>query len=269
MNHAVESSNPRQILNESTQPCLLPPCLCLQPNPQKGLGANTRRPQDSLGLPSVMGSREWVLRQGSANEPIRCAIFISGSGSGMEAMVRYQQANPSCGHVTSIVISDRPEAKGLVRATALGIESVCIPLSPETSDPIRRRLSHEKTILETLAKSNIELVLLSGYMRLVSPNFVEQWSPYLINIHPSLLPAFPGAHAHRDVLMSGVHVSGCTVHHVDAGMDTGEILGQCRVPVFSDDDEFSLAERVKIEEHRLYPTIIDHLVKHQFNPRAN
>jgi len=98
-------------------------------------------------------------------------------------------------------------------------------------------------------------------MRLVSPRFVEKWAPYLINIHPSLLPAFPGAHAHRDVINSGVSVSGCTIHHVDAGMDTGEILGQCRVPVFSDDDEHSLAQRVKYEEHRLYPKIIDQLVK--------
>ncbi|MDG1555154.1 MAG: phosphoribosylglycinamide formyltransferase [Candidatus Poseidoniaceae archaeon] len=208
-----------------------------------------------------MGSREWVLRQGSAKEPIRCAIFISGSGSGMVAMIRYQQANPSCGHETSLVISDRPEAKGLDRATALGVESVCVPLPSEISDSNQKRAIHEKRILELLAESNIELVLLSGYMRLMSPSFVEQWAPYLINIHPSLLPAFPGAHAHRDVLMSGVHVSGCTVHHVDAGMDTGEILGQCRVPVFSDDDESSLAERVKIEEHRLYPTVIDYLVK--------
>jgi formyltetrahydrofolate-dependent phosphoribosylglycinamide formyltransferase len=216
-----------------------------------------------------MGSREWELRRGSAKDPIRCAIFISGSGSGMEAMVRYQQANPSCGHKTGLVFSDRPDARGLERAAALGIDSVCIPLSTEISDPNQRRLSHEKLILTLLAESNIDLVLLSGYMRLVSPSFVEQWAPYLINIHPSLLPAFPGAHAHRDVLMSGVHVSGCTVHHVDAGMDTGEILGQCRVPVFSDDDESSLAERVKIEEHRLYPTIIDQLVKQEFNPRGN
>ena len=261
MNLAVESLIPRQILNESTQPCLPSPCLRLQANPKKGLGASTRRPQGALTLPSVMGSREWVLRHGSAKHPIRCAIFISGSGSGMEAMIRYQQANPSCGHETSLVISDRPEAKGLDRATALGVESLCVPLPSEISDLNRKRVIHEKLILELLAESNIELVLLSGYMRLVSASFVEQWAPYLINIHPSLLPAFPGAHAHRDVLMAGVRVSGCTVHHVDAGMDTGVILGQCRVPVFSDDDKSSLAERVKIEEHRLYPIIIDQLVK--------
>lgn len=184
-------------------------------------------------------------------------------------MIRYQQANPSCGHETYLVVSDRSEARGLERATALGIDSVCIPLPADIPDPDQRRLSHEKRILELLTESNIELVLLSGYMRLMSPDFVEKWSPYLINIHPSLLPAFPGAHAHRDVIKSGVRVSGCTVHHVDAGMDTGKIIGQCKVPVFSDDDESTLAERVKIEEHRLYPSIIDQLVNQESNHRAN
>ena len=184
-------------------------------------------------------------------------------------MIRYQQANPSCGHETYLVVSDRSEARGLERATALGIDSVCIPLPADIPDPDQRRLSHEKRILELLTESNIELVLLSGYMRLMSPDFVEKWSPYLINIHPSLLPAFPGAHAHRDVIKSGVRVSGCTVHHVDAGMDTGKIIGQCKVPIFSDDDESTLAERVKIEEHRLYPSIIDQLVNQESNHRAN
>jgi len=208
-----------------------------------------------------MGSSQWALRRGSAQEPIRCAIFISGSGSGMEAMIRHQQVNPACGHQTVLVISDRPDVKGLERAEALGVESMCVPLPRDEEDANQRRLSHENNIQQLLEASTVELVLLSGYMRLVSPRFVEKWAPYLINIHPSLLPAFPGAHAHRDVINSGVSVSGCTIHHVDAGMDTGEILGQCRVPVFSDDDEHSLAQRVKYEEHRLYPKIIDQLVK--------
>jgi phosphoribosylglycinamide formyltransferase-1 len=111
-----------------------------------------------------------------------------------------------------------------------------------------------------LEEYEVELILLSGYMRLVSASFVDRWAPRIINIHPSLLPAFPGTHAHRDVLAAGVEVSGCTVHYVDAGMDSGEILGQRKVPVFSDDDEASLAERVKIEEHQLYPEVIDRIV---------
>jgi phosphoribosylglycinamide formyltransferase-1 len=90
----------------------------------------------------------------------------------------------------------------------------------------------------------------------------------MLNIHPSLLPAFPGAHAHKDVLTSGVSVSGCTVHHVDEGMDSGKVLAQRRVPVFPDDTESSLAMRVRIEEHTLYPDVVDHLIR-QTSHQAN
>ena len=199
------------------------------------------------------------LRAASAASPIRCAILISGSGSGMAAMIRHQQENIACRHTTVVVISDRPEVQGLERAEALGIESICIPL-PSIENPDDRRLEHEKLIQRTLDERGVELVLLSGYMRLLTPWLIERWAPNLLNIHPSLLPAFPGAHAHRDVLASNVHVTGCTVHRVDEGMDTGEILGQSRVPVFPDDDETSLSQRVKITEHTLYPKIVDHLV---------
>ena len=199
------------------------------------------------------------LRAGSGTSPIRCAILISGSGSGMEAMIRHQQGSVACGHTTVVVISDRPDVQGLKRAHALGIESICIPL-PSIKDPNNRRLVHEKQIQEILNERDVELVLLSGYMRLLTPWLIERWAPNLLNIHPSLLPAFPGAHAHRDVLASNVHVTGCTVHRVDEGMDTGEILGQSRVPVFPDDDQTSLSQRVKITEHTLYPKIVDHLV---------
>ena len=199
------------------------------------------------------------LRAGSATSPIRCAILISGSGSGMEAMIRHQQGNIACGHTTVVVISDRSDVQGLEKARALGIESICIPL-PSIEDPNNRRLAHEQQIQEILDGRAVELVLLSGYMRLLTPWLIERWAPNLLNIHPSLLPAFPGAHAHRDVLASNVHVTGCTVHRVDEGMDTGEILGQSRVPVFPDDDQASLSQRVKITEHNLYPKIVDHLV---------
>lgn len=198
------------------------------------------------------------LRTGSASDPIRCAILISGSGSGMHAMVVHQQTRPLCGHTTAVVISDQPEATGLNKAEQLGIPAHSLPL-PDESDGGLRRHKHEALVQQLLEQYNIELILLSGYMRLVSAQFVELWAPRIINIHPSLLPSFPGAHAHRDVLAAGVEVSGCTVHYVDAGMDSGEILGQRRVPVFSDDDETSLAERVKIEEHQLYPEIIDEI----------
>lgn len=176
----------------------------------------------------------------------------------MHAMVVHQQTHPLCGHTTTVVISDQPEATGLNKAEQLGIPNHPLPLPDETDGELRRQ-KHEVLVQQLLEQYNIELILLSGYMRLVSAQFVERWAPRIINIHPSLLPSFPGAHAHRDVLAAGVEVSGCTVHYVDAGMDSGEILGQRRVPVFADDDETSLAERVKVEEHQLYPEIIDEI----------
>jgi phosphoribosylglycinamide formyltransferase-1 len=177
----------------------------------------------------------------------------------MHAMVVHQQTKPHCGHITAVVISDQPEATGLIKAERLGIPTHSLPL-PEEPDRELRRHKHETLVQQLLEQYDIELILLSGYMRLVSARFVERWAPRILNIHPSLLPSFPGAHAHRDVLAAGVEVSGCTVHYVDAGMDSGEILGQRRVPVFADDDETTLAERVKVEEHQLYPKVIDELV---------
>lgn len=102
----------------------------------------------------------------------------------------------------------------------------------------------------------MELIVLAGYMRLLSPVMLERWGGRIVNIHPSLLPHFPGAHAHRDVLAAGATISGCTVHMVDEGMDTGAVLAQACVPVFQNDTEASLSERVKVEEHRLYPQVL-------------
>ena len=209
-----------------------------------------------------------TLRHGTVSHPVRCAILISGSGSGMEAMLEHQQNNPACGHTTVVVISDRSEASGVLKARNRGIEARCIPL-PMSYEGHERRLKHEALIQELLEEFDVELILLSGYMRLKSSQFVELWAPRIINIHPSLLPAFPGAHAHRDVLASGVNVSGCTIHFVDSGMDTGQIIAQRRVPVFPDDSESSLTERIKIEEHRLYPMVIDQLVTGKNHPMGD
>ena len=103
----------------------------------------------------------------------------------------------------------------------------------------------------------MELVVLNGYMRILTPSFVGKWKGRIVNVHPSLLPDFPGAHAHRDVLSAGVPITGCTVHLVDEGVDTGPILAQMEVPVMAGDDVTSLQERVKQVEHTLYPRVID------------
>ena len=195
-------------------------------------------------------------RTGSEKQPLRCAILISGSGTGMQALLRHQKSKQHCNHQTLLVISNNPDAGGIKIAEALEIPVKVLPL-PDIEDKTERRLNHELQISNCLKEYDIELIILSGYMRLLSGQFVENWDMKILNIHPSLLPKFPGAHAHKDVLSAGVKISGCSVHYVDAGMDTGQIIAQRKVPVFSDDTIETLSQRVKIEEHILYPQVID------------
>ncbi|MGA0331414.1 MAG: phosphoribosylglycinamide formyltransferase [Candidatus Poseidoniaceae archaeon] len=202
-----------------------------------------------------MGEIQLLSRVGQSSNPIRIAVFFSGSGTGMNALLNHQKED-GCIHNTVLCVTDKENAGGIEYArqhnVPIVIETVDSNLSKED-----RRLEHEQRIEEHIKKFEIELIVLSGYMRLLSSEFVAQHFPRIINIHPSLLPAFPGQDAHSDVLKSGVRVSGCTVHVVDAGMDTGPILAQRRVPVFKGDMRHQLVKRVQIEEHRLYPEIID------------
>ena len=201
-------------------------------------------------------AEDWRLpRVGTAEDPLRLAIFISGSGSGMEALLQHQQ-DSDCRHTTTVVISDKPDVSGLNKAEALGVTAIVVPL-PDVLDRDERRLIHENEVSDVLADHGVEAIILSGYMRILTPSFVEGWAGRILNIHPSLLPNFPGAHAHRDAIAAGVSKSGCTVHFVDSGMDTGPIIMQREVEVDSSDDEESLAEKIKKEEHILYPLVID------------
>ena len=203
-------------------------------------------------------AEDWKLpRIGTSDEPLRLAILISGSGSGMEALVQHQQKS-ECLHTTSVVISDRTNASGLSKAEALGVNAIAIPL-PDITDRLERRIVHENEVTKALLKSDVEVIILSGYMRILTPSFVKSWAGRILNIHPSLLPDFPGAHAHRDVIAAKATKSGCTVHFVDSGMDTGPIIAQEEVDVLMEDDEESLAEKVKLKEHLLYPMVIDML----------
>jgi len=202
-------------------------------------------------------------RVASAEDPLRCAILISGSGSGMQAMLEHQQ-NPDCMHITAVVVSNKSGAKGIERAENLHVPTVVIEASLDLEGDERRN-SHELEIEQALLDYEVELVILSGYMRLLSPQFVARWEGKILNIHPSLLPDFPGAHAHRDVIASGANKSGCTVHYVDAGMDTGEIIAQCEVEVFPEDTEETLAARVKQFEHILYPMVVDAIAGGDFS----
>lgn len=196
-----------------------------------------------------------IPRIGTPDNPIRIAVLFSGSGTGMNALFQHQEKG-SCTHKTVLSITNKIDAGGIQFANERGI-----PVEIETVDPIlakqERRIEQERRIMKHLEQYNVEVIVLSGYMRILSEDFVSAYYPKIINIHPSLLPAFPGADAHSDVLSSKVRVSGCTVHVVDSGMDSGTILGQSRVPVFIEDSRASLSKRVQIEEHRLYPEIID------------
>ncbi|MEC7703672.1 MAG: phosphoribosylglycinamide formyltransferase, partial [Candidatus Thermoplasmatota archaeon] len=197
-----------------------------------------------------------AMRQGSPENPLRIAVLISGSGSGMEALILHQK-NPNCTHRTELVISNIVGVAGLEKAERHNVKSMAIELNISITDKKSRRETHEKEIMEALSTHRIELVILSGYMRILSPQFVRKWRGRLLNIHPSLLPKYPGAHAHRDALADGAKITGCTVHFVDEGMDTGQIIAQSQLEIKPDDDEKSLSERVKILEHELYPSVID------------
>ena len=202
-------------------------------------------------------------RVATPSNPLRCAILISGSGSGMQAMLEHQQ-NPNCNHVTTVVVSNKPAVAGIQRAQSFDIPVEVVELSL-TLQGSERRLAHEIAIEKVLQDYDVELVILSGYMRLLSAEFVGRWESKIINIHPSLLPDFPGANAHRDVIAAGVKKSGCTVHYVDAGMDSGEIIAQCEVEVADDDTEETLALKVKQFEHILYPLVIDAIASGDFS----
>ena len=175
----------------------------------------------------------------------------------MEALLRHQ-GQVECRHTTNVVISDRPGVAGLSKAQNMGVTGVVVPL-PEIDDAVQRRLIHEEEVNQVLADHGVEVIILSGYMRLLTPAFVKPWTGRLLNIHPSLLPKYPGAHAHRDVIAAKDSRSGCTVHFVDSGIDSGPILAQEVVEVLTSDDIESLAEKIKIKEHLLYPLIIDRL----------
>ena len=196
-------------------------------------------------------------RSASIEDPLRIAVLISGGGSGLAALLRYQEAEART-HQTVLVLADSEGAGGLEHARSREIENYGIPL-PIMEDKLQRRLAHEELVHMALVNADVELVVLSGYMRILTPSFVKRWKGRLVNIHPSLLPKYPGAHAHRDALADGATVSGCTVHLVDEGVDSGMILAQSEVPVHPEDTESDLQERIKKVEHVLYPEVLDRL----------
>ncbi|HEX8291717.1 MAG TPA: phosphoribosylglycinamide formyltransferase [Pyrinomonadaceae bacterium] len=177
----------------------------------------------------------------------RVGILISGRGSNMTALADAVAAGSVPGARVSLVASDRPHAAGLEAARARGLETAVVERRGRT------REEHEREMIGVLRGRGVELVCLAGYMRLLSPCFVEEFRGRVLNIHPSLLPAFPGLDAQRQAVEHGVRVSGCTVHFVDETLDGGPIVTQRAVPVLDADTPDSLAARILAEEHRAYP----------------
>lgn len=179
----------------------------------------------------------------------RLGILLSGRGSNFMAIADNIAAGRLDAEI-AVVISNRAEAPGLAAAQARGLPAVAIP-----SKGLDRE-SYDRLLLEELRARQVDLVCLAGYMRLLSPMFVRAFPMRILNIHPSLLPAFPGLDAQHQALMHGVRYSGCTVHFVDENLDAGPILLQAVVPVFDDDTVESLSARILKEEHRIYSEAI-------------
>ena len=186
----------------------------------------------------------------------KVAILISGRGSNMEALIEAAK-DPAYPAEIALVLSNNPDAGGLEKARAAGIATLAIDHRPFGKD----RAAHERQIDAALRSAGVEIVALAGYMRVLTPFLVEAWRGRMINIHPSLLPAFPGLHTHARALEAKVARHGCTVHLVTSGVDEGPILGQAEVDVLPGDDEDSLSARVLIQEHQLYPRCLAELIQ--------
>lgn len=178
-------------------------------------------------------------------------ILISGSGSNMVALVEAMQAGRAPGRA-AIVISNNPEAPGIGKARALGVETAVIDHRAFTGD----RAAFDRAVSDALRSAGAEIVACAGFMRIMTPVLTGGWAGRMLNIHPSLLPLFPGLDTHARALEAGVAVHGCTVHEVTADLDSGPILGQAVVPVRGDDTSGTLAARVLAREHVLYPKVL-------------
>jgi phosphoribosylglycinamide formyltransferase-1 len=179
----------------------------------------------------------------------RLGILLSGRGSNFEAIA----ANAAAGAIDAeiaVVISNRPEAKGLETARAMGLNAVSIPSKG------MERETYDRLVVAELKRHEVDLVCLAGFMRLLSAHFVREFPQRILNIHPALLPSFPGLDAQHQALEHGVKVSGCTVHFVDEHLDAGPIVLQAVVPVLDSDTVETLSARILKEEHRIYSEAI-------------
>ncbi|MFC0408501.1 phosphoribosylglycinamide formyltransferase [Roseomonas elaeocarpi] len=181
----------------------------------------------------------------------RVAVLISGRGSNMVALLE-AATDPGYPAEIALVLSNRADAAGLARAEAAGVATAVVESRGFKGD----RAGFEAAMQRELERHGIALIALAGFMRVLTEGFVSRWSGRMLNIHPSILPSFPGLDTHARALAAGVKLHGCTVHLVSPGVDEGPIVAQAAVPVLPDDDESRLAARVLEQEHRLYPAAL-------------
>ena len=181
----------------------------------------------------------------------RIGILLSGRGSNFEAIAASVASGRIQDAEIAVVISNRPEARGLEIARSLGLDAVSLPSKGMD------RVAYDHIVMEELERGKVDLVCLAGYMRLLSSQFVQSRPERILNIHPSLLPAFTGLDAQHQAIDYGVKISGCTVHFVDEHLDHGPVILQAPVPVLDDDTPETLSARILEEEHRIYPEAID------------
>ena len=194
------------------------------------------------------------MAEGSAQKA-RIAILISGRGSNMIALADAVRGGSIPNAEVAIVISDQPNAAGLDQAKKRRLETLVIERRGRT------REEHDRQIVAELRERKIDLVCLAGYMRVLSSEFINTYRGRILNIHPSLLPSFPGLNAQKQALDEGATISGCTVHYVDETLDGGPIIVQRDVPVYEGDTVEILSERILIEEHKLYPEAVKRVLE--------
>lgn len=180
----------------------------------------------------------------------KLGVLCSGRGTDLQSIIDAIGRGEVDAEI-AVVLTDKPDAFALERAKKAGIKAVCVNRKQYDG-----REPFEKALIAELEEAGVTLVVLAGFMRILTPVFVHHFAGRIMNIHPALLPSFPGAHAHRDVLAYGVKVSGCTVHFVDEGTDSGPIILQAAVPVLDGDTEETLGARVLEQEHIIYPQAI-------------
>lgn len=193
---------------------------------------------------------------------IRLGVLVSGRGSNLQAIIdaiNQGKINASI----EIVISDREDAYALKRAEENHIKNIFV--NPKEYES---KQEFEREVIRLLKENNVELICLAGFMRVLSPDIVRAFKDRIINIHPSLLPSFPGLHVQKKALEHGVKFSGCTVHFVDEGVDTGPIIIQAVVPIFDNDTEDSLSERILKQEHKIYPQAVQLIAEQRITKKG-